>query len=393
MYCIVLLMYGRVQEPFFSILGPFRLTLVTIIIACIYIIQQRGFSKEMLGPLLRCKIFKYYASIVSIACIGIPFSAYRSKSFGILLETFIQLNTILLLTLNTYVRTKKHLENIVSAAWISVLVLMIVAIINPIYIEGRVSGAYSLDPNDFALFIIMTCGLFYPGINKQHPVKKYLQYGTLLLAIVVLILTQSRGGMIAAACVFLYEVFSKNFWRAIRLTASGAVALYVSFVFLGPEYLERYETILNYSEDYNNTSQTGRLQIWGRGLDIILDNPLIGVGLGAFIVVDGQLHEGKWLRAHNSFIELAADLGIPAFICFIIMLYYAFKLSRPTSEQDWVGRGIRLALIGYFTGGMFLSWAYHFVPFFFIALAMLNERLHVESTAVTTGKNLTTNPA
>jgi len=143
----------------------------------------------------------------------------------------------------------------------------------------------------------------------------------------------------------------------------------------------RLQTLLNPSEDYNwaGNSSGGRVEVWKRGVGYMVQRPLLGVGASAFGIAEGSisemaaLHEVtgkgyKWSAAHNSFVQIGAELGFPGLIAFVAMLYFAFRLTRrlardraiPRAPPDAVALGqvFFATLVGYSVTGFFLSQAF-----------------------------------
>ena len=138
--------------------------------------------------------------------------------------------------------------------------------------------------------------------------------------------------------------------------------------------------MLNPSADYNFSAQSdvGRGQIWKRGVGYMYTHPMFGVGVSAFPVAEGTLSERaalqqygigfKWSTAHNSFLQVGAELGFPGLLLFFMLLGAAFrttwKLSkmrgpnrRPPPEAAMAG-ALTASLIGYCVCGFFLSQGY-----------------------------------
>jgi O-antigen ligase len=142
--------------------------------------------------------------------------------------------------------------------------------------------------------------------------------------------------------------------------------------------------------DYNQTEESGRRQIWSRGIGYMLDNPLLGVGANNFVVAEGTLSPlaarqqfgvgVRWNAAHNSFVQIGAELGIPGLLIFIALLVSAVAGLIGSARQRrrnlaFRGRVLELrqaltaSLIGFVVGAFFLSLAYHEMLYTLIALA------------------------
>jgi len=84
-------------------------------------------------------------------------------------------------------------------------------------------------------------------------------------------------------------------------------------------------TIIKPEEDYNRTAEEGRVKIWKRGIGYMMLHPVFGVGAANFPVAEGTISPlagrtevglgVKWGAAHDSFVQIGAELGIPVCSC------------------------------------------------------------------------------
>jgi putative inorganic carbon (HCO3(-)) transporter len=85
-------------------------------------------------------------------------------------------------------------------------------------------------------------------------------------------------------------------------------------------------------------SLNGRLEVWSRAIDMVLDFPFTGIGMGAFQPLADRLYPflmfgpGVVFHAHNLFLQVAVDLGIPGLLAWAwilaVMVFYAGKVYR-----------------------------------------------------------------
>lgn len=374
-FIAVFLLFSRVHEAF-PFLWPLKLTFTSCILLIVLIVARKGVSSESFSGLWRSKTFRYYVAFVVLSALSVPMSLYPGLSFSFFVELFLQINALFLLGLNVTVSKESDLSSVFYSLLLSLFALNAVAIISPLYVGGRVTATYSYDPNDFALCLLMGVSLIYP-LAKVSSVKiRMVCYSVSLFSVCSIFLSQSRGAAIAFAVVALFESITYDVKHFAKKIALYGVLFVVAMVSVDSSSLGRFSTIADVEDDYNMHSQGGRIAIWTRGIDMILQNPIFGVGIKVYRVADGASHEGgKWSEAHNSFVQAAAEVGIPGFLVFLIMLFSAFRLAKPVSPEDWLGRGIRLSLVGFIVGGFFLSWAFHFVLYFILGIAMIRERL------------------
>lgn len=150
----------------------------------------------------------------------------------------------------------------------------------------------------------------------------------LVLSLITLALTQSRGGILGTLAGLLVVAV----WRERRiawLIGAGALAL-GAFVALGYgnallEFVWRM--------DARHATLASRWEVWQRGLMMVRDFPYTGIGIGTYNTIAHLLYpffiaapDEVVPHAHNQFLQVAVDLGIPGLIAYIGLLS-AFGVS------------------------------------------------------------------
>ncbi len=127
-------------------------------------------------------------------------------------------------------------------------------------------------------------------------------------------------------------LFFLLFSIALPLTASPQFELYKLDSGL---LAKRVSSIINFGE----TSNKERLRIWGLSLKSIIKHPVLGVGIGNFpVILNQDLSLAKaGSSAHNIYLQVAAEMGIPALI---FTLWFLLILTQKTynnfiSSKDW----------------------------------------------------------
>ncbi|MBU3914715.1 O-antigen ligase family protein, partial [bacterium] len=240
------------------------------------------------------------------------------------------------------------------------------------------------------LFVITLPIIFFFMGSKKGPAKLIL-FGALLTLLFAFILTVSRGGFIGLISIALLILFkdSTRSW-GVKLLILGI--LVIAFVQFAPEsYWERIRTIFTYEQDYNVTSKYGRKALWLNGLDLMLENPVTGVGAGAIVTGIGYSYGnegGKWMTVHNSFIQIGAELGIGGFILFILLILTSIrslkrlrvKYAQSSGEFHdhlWLATALEVSLWGFCITSMFLSAAYFAMFYFLIAICCVLRKLEL----------------
>ncbi len=181
------------------------------------------------------------------------------------------------------------------------------------------------------------------------------------LSFVVLVLTQSRGAWVALAVAAAVLVILR--WRRGWVLLAGLAAIVLLLViFSGSQ-----EMSAALASEGRLGSLEGRLEVWSRALYMIQDFPLTGVGMGTYMEVTDLLYPlfrfnpGVIEHAHNLFLQVAVDLGIPGAVAWIsilvVVVVTSWRLYRLglKPENRWVaglGAGLVCSQIALVTHGL-----------------------------------------
>jgi O-antigen ligase len=148
---------------------------------------------------------------------------------------------------------------------------------------------------------------------------------TSLLGVLVLALTQSRGGMIgyAAAMVIVFTILPTRIRLATVVVGVGLIGV-ISLTPAGQSQMQRFANIFDEAPPRTgaaNDFDTGRSSLWGAAIRMFEDEPWTGVGAGEF---DHHYREYTpvWYdrfprgQAHNGWLQMAAQSGVAAVIAF-----------------------------------------------------------------------------
>ena len=291
------------------------------------------------------------------------------------------------------IRGPRDLERIVAAVFYAIALYAAVVLGRFDLGEGsqwRLGRLYYYDANDFATVAVAVMPL---GVLLAIRARSWVMRGLPIVALIVIsavfVRSGSRGGFLALIASSVFFILS---FRALSLAGRFAAIGVVAVVILAAGS-ERYWTQIGstFSQtDYNQTDESGRLQVWQRGLGYVMSNPLFGVGTSNFSVAEGQLSEMasrqqygigvKWSAPHNMFLQVTAESGIPALVFFVGMLASSFRGFKPAPGQRVRARrapvspvlkqALRASLLGFMVGAFFLSLAYTQLLYVLVALAV-----------------------
>ena len=213
------------------------------------------------------------------------------------------------------------------------------------YSGFRLLVADPANPNVMAgslvLFLLPAISLLLFAWQDLCRRERLLAGGLILAGGAALVLTQSRGAWFAllAGLALLALLRWRYGWLVVLAGIIGGALAVTS---LG---LEKLAGALFSSPSLGGVE--GRLEIWSRAIYMLQDFPFTGVGMGSFTEVADRLYPfflyapGSVEHAHNLFLQVAVDLGLPGLVAWLAILlgtsWCAWQVYRRASktQQSW----------------------------------------------------------
>jgi O-antigen ligase len=324
--------------------------------------------------------------VLTVIAIGsIPFGIYQGQS----LVTFNQvLSRTLLIALMVWAvaRTEKGMLFMVRVLTVSIITSAFLAVsLGRRDSTGRLAGGYAYDPNDIALLAVTGIPLvIWWALDKRNK-NSIPVLLSLPLLFMVIIRSQSRGGflgLLAMTVGFILLGLGPVEKKVKRIALIAGLGIIMAIPFFPAKYLTQMKTITSDS-DYNQTSITGRKEVWKRGFSYALAHPLFGVGLGNFNSAEGRSEASlersesgkgfKWGTAHNSYVQVMSELGFIGGACFVTLIFGSIItliiMHRRGGHGDMLAPLFALSMTGFAASAFFLSWGYYDLPYVMIAIA------------------------
>lgn len=268
---------------------------------------------------------------------------------------------------------------------------------------GNDSGMF--DANDVGMILVMTLPLALLFYFNGRPLTRMLSLGTMIGIPVTIALTGSRGAMIGLVIVCIAILITLSRVSVVKRVSILVVVAGGLFIAAPDGYWKQMSTILNLKEDYNYSEDYGRKGIAKRGVGYMMSYPLFGVGVANFPRAEGtispvaaaRLSEGEavqWLAPHNTYVQVGAELGIPAFLIWIFLLcsgMVGLLRLRRRLPASWVYESaerrflsdaclfLPISFLGFAVTSVFLSHAYSIVAYaIFAYLGGLHMFVHAE---------------
>lgn len=311
----------------FHILAP---GMETLRISAILTLSSWGFLAlapgwAHLSKALRLPFVWLYLLLIAWALLGHLFALEPGVSIQVLKGvhlTNVLFTLFILSTITTYVR----LEVAMAANAVGAAVLAFY------YIKGGTPTMWTpvstYDRNDLALLFNMSLPIVLWLFVEQKVRWTKIALGVLAAALgFCVLMSQSRGGFLGLAVILLYFMITESSVR-LRYRLTPILALGLGLALMPAEVKDRLSTLRSLEDDYNVESATGRVEIWKRAVKYVEQRPVFGVGIANFPIAESRLSDearqfgGRWKSsvAHNSYVEITAETGVPGGILYLAMI-------------------------------------------------------------------------
>jgi probable O-glycosylation ligase (exosortase A-associated) len=230
----------------------------------------------------------------------------------------------------------------------------------------------------FACTVILPL-VFYLFTIAKHKLIKLCLIIAILLSIIGIIGTYSRGAFLALGILCIY------FWWISRRKLISMVLLILIvpalFSLMPDKYFDRMRTIKSYEED---DSALGRINAWRFAINLANQHPIVGGGANAFtreLFARYAPEPERVHDAHSIYFEILGEQGYPGLLLFLALFFFSYRncvitrrKSKDTPDLKWaydLGRMLQACFVAYGVGGAFLGLAYFDLLYHLIALTVL----------------------
>jgi len=289
-------------------------------------------------------------------------------------------NGALFLIVFTAVKTRRHVVLVLGAFVLSAAFSAAYGLVVPAestsYDElERVGGAIG-DPN--ALARLLVAGLVLASLLAATGLitsaNRLLAASAAVVCAAGLVLTLSRGGLVALAFALVAALVFAGRWRAqvgVLVVGVGLIAGGYYVAIATPEAQERLTT---------SNGGSGRTDLWRVGWAVVEDRPVLGAGAGNFGVVSrGYLGEAGLLRRsdlivstsnvlHNTYLGTLVELGVVGACLLLAILGFSLgclvraartSMRAGDAGMELLARGLFVALVAMLAADFFISEPYN----------------------------------
>lgn len=250
---------------------------------------------------------------------------------------------------------------------------------------GRIQWRESFgNPNDLAALTLLPLGIAAALLRDR---SRWIRWGALASVVVLpalILLSQSRGGILALGLFGVLTLLGER--RRLKTAALvGLVGLGIMFSAPTGAWERMEDLVAAYSSgDVGEADSAAeqRLMIWRVATDVIGENSMTGVGLGAYPQAHGEhvaanpeyAFAGGNRDVHSTFLGVLAETGWPGLLLFLALLATVVRDSirtrrRVRSYASDQLRYLEFALYAYLVAGIFGTF-FH-LTFFYLHLALI----------------------
>ena len=374
-------------QTFFPALASRRIALLAAAVAMTTYLVDRFIHRQ---PVVKLSREMWITTcLVGWAILTVPLSYWPGGSVSFLLNMYFKALTIFWL-LSNLVNTLTRLRLV---AWgLSLMAVPLAASGVNQYLSGNfIAGAVvkrivgyeaplTGNPNDLALMLnlILPFSLALLLVH-QKPLVRIVLLATIALDVTAVILTFSRSGFLTLATTFVMYLWKLSKRPEHGWAAAVLVVALVCIPLLPSGYLGRLSTITDIESDRTGSAQA-RWSDTVSAVTFVLDNPIIGAGVGMNTLALNDVRGSLWKAIHNVYIEYAVELGLPGLLLFLSLLIgcirsATFVQTRSAGapafrEVFHLALGIQISLIAFAVAALFHPVGYHFYFYYIAGLAI-----------------------
>lgn len=245
-------------------------------------------------------------------------------------------------------------------------------------------GSYIEGNNEVALaFITIIPMMYYLLLSSGNKWVRRAMGISMLLCTAAAIGSYSRGALLGVASMLLF------LWlKSPKKLVPGIIMIMLiplGVAFMPAKWSQRMETINTYKSD---ASAMGRINAWHMAFNLASDRPLVGGGFEIYNRVafaryapnPEDLH-----AAHSIYFQALGEHGFVGLGLYLLLAFLTWRRGawiirqvarRP--EYKWAGdmaTMIQVSMLGFGTGGAFLSLLYYDVPYYLMAAMVVTGEI------------------
>lgn len=205
---------------------------------------------------------------------------------------------------------------------------------------GRLTGRFGsyANPNDLANIGLLLIGMAaWLASEGSRRISKLIGLCAIPILVIIIVLTQSRGAFLGLSLMGVAMFFRSGAQR-IQTLSIGAISILLIMVVAPNGVMDRFSAMMNASSIDEMDPEGSAEQRWGvlrDGLQITASHPVIGVGRSMFPHEIERMSPEVGLRdAHNTYLTIAAETGLPGLLFFFLVIGDPFRASERRRSRN-----------------------------------------------------------
>jgi O-antigen ligase len=252
-------------------------------------------------------------------------------------------------------------------------------------------GGMLANPNDIACVLALMLPFTVTYAVLRRGWERWFFFACVGVTAVAILFTYSRSGFLSLIASGGLIIWKLTRGRRLKMLLPVVALAGVLLVAMPGKYMTRLSTIFNPQADTTNSAQERQEQM-KRAMDVAIRRPIVGVGMGNY-----HIYGFNELRAHNSYLETAAELGVIGLIAFLIIIFVPMRSLRrieretaaygasPDPEKHIMSMCLQASFVAFIIYGFFGSVQYDSYLYSLVAFAVALRRIHVSETDAAAG--------
>lgn len=228
--------------------------------------------------------------------------------------------------------------------------------------DSGVTGRYAVEGqnSNFTAYVLsgtVFMSLVYITIAKTNYIYRVIAHVVNVFIFYAVFVLDTRGAMISIVLCYSIYLFKRTLTRSVTIALSAALIAASIFVSLG-----LLDAILSFFDSFSTRSTgdlSGRMVIWESANAFISDHPFMGIGLGAFLALNG-------VGSHNLLLTILLDSGLFGLVVFCLLIA-TFVRQVASREHGETGARLLLMFVAYWAPIVF-SGHWELSPFSWIVV-------------------------
>jgi len=332
-------------------------------------------------------------TFLAAAALSVPAALWTRQAAEYTMD-FAKIVTIYFLIINT-VDSEKRLRIFMWCMVLGGLIPALATIRN--YLTGLTGSdgrtawiGFFANPNELAISLAILIPIAVSlGLSRGF-FTKISNWGIVAVYVAAIFVTYSRGGFVGL--IFVLGLTALRLQKSRSVPVIAFLMLAAAAIYLNSHWT-RGEGFANLQAD---VSVQQRIATIRAGIDMFLDHPVFGVGIGCFIVgwplyAPKELYTRVALVNHNTVIQVLSETGLVGFIPFMLLIGAALLHMRRTarmlkaadSRLSAPAKALEIAFWGFLACAMSGGFATTWFPYILLGLHCALQQIALKAEAAT----------